>query len=710
MRYLILLFICPALWAQKSTAWEKWRGEDVTWIRVGLKKPEKVISLASAGSILVLDGEKVIQTIKPGGQFRLIAGKGSASTRFWVQIKAAYNEKSLEKSRARVEGLYPNFTFDITNTASRMKALRVGPVSSQKEAEQLRIQMVKEGFKDAFPVKIGSSKFYWVDDNFDKHPLQAGDLAMVRTNPNDPIRYSNTPYRGILRFKLTSGKIRVINELPLETYLLGVVPSELGPRVYPELEALKAQAVAARTYVLKNMRRFSRKGYDICDGPACQAYEGMKNEMALSDEAVRDTEGLVLYYDDKLIDALYTSTSGGHTEDVENVFNGRAEPYLRGKTEYLAKFKSWTLPDRGVKVKYFDKRHEHLTSLALIYGYDSVPNLSGDLDGQTLEKALDAFSWILGKPPTIPPGDMSYRVFWQTVSGLSFFQDAIQYQLNQADVDRLLQAYTVPASLRNFVGLLFRYDLLSGEHLSSLSSEEPVSKVQAFGHLLQLCQALGPEPEWRRYLLEGVSNNKLQVRSGLTPHEIDLAGVQYYFAEKGGDYIFLDEPVLEERDRVYTLKKPFPNKFLKLRQNGRVASVDRFSVFDYWMEKKDLATLEARAKRYITGIKGIRDVKIVKRTKTGRVEEIQFITDAGNFKARGLNIRWSLGIKDNMFNMLPSYQNGKLVHVTFVGRGWGHGVGMSQVGAYGLARMGWTFDDILTYYYTDVELRPYQKP
>jgi len=87
---------------------------------------------------------------------------------------------------------------------------------------------------------------------------------------------------------------------------------------------------------------------------------------------------------------------------------------------------------------------------------------------------------------------------------------------------------------------------------------------------------------------------------------------------------------------------------------------------------------------------------------------LEFGTDQGSVQVDGLNIRWSLGVPDNLFDMLPSYRNGRLVHVTFFGRGWGHGIGMSQVGAFGLARMGWDCDRILTYYYTDVTIKPYK--
>ena len=70
------------------------------------------------------------------------------------------------------------------------------------------------------------------------------------------------------------GTLTVVNVLNLEDYLRGVVPNELSPAVFPQIEALKAQAVAARTYALRNRGQFAGKGYDICATPACQVYRG----------------------------------------------------------------------------------------------------------------------------------------------------------------------------------------------------------------------------------------------------------------------------------------------------------------------------------------------------------------------------------------------------------------------------------------------------
>ena len=121
--------------------------------------------------------------------------------------------------------------------------------------------------------------------------------------------------------------VTVVNRANLEEYLFGVVPRELPPDLFPEIEALKAQALAARTYALTPRDAYLRRGYDLCAGPACQVYGGVAAEHPLSTAAIRQTAGEAIFHDGRLIDALYTASCGGYTENAENVFSNPT-PYL----------------------------------------------------------------------------------------------------------------------------------------------------------------------------------------------------------------------------------------------------------------------------------------------------------------------------------------------------------------------------------------------
>src|SRR5438552_5929822 len=154
--------------------------------------------------------------------------------------------------------------------------------------------------------------------------------AKVRVDPagSSPIEVENRSYRGAIEvFGNSRNTFTVVNELPVEDYLLGVVPNELSPTTFGEIEALKAQAVAARTYAMRNMGQSKNEGYDICATDACQVYMGEGSEHPLSSQAVMDTRGVIATYKDEPINALYSSTCGGRTEDAENIFDEQF-PYL----------------------------------------------------------------------------------------------------------------------------------------------------------------------------------------------------------------------------------------------------------------------------------------------------------------------------------------------------------------------------------------------
>ena len=136
------------------------------------------------------------------------------------------------------------------------------------------------------------------------------------------------PYRGFLGFKIIDGsKLLSINYVDLESYLYGVVPNEISASW--GMESLKAQAVAARTYAVYNINPYSSYGYDLEDNQNSQVYYGYAYEKSSTNKAVDETKGEMLYYNDELIQAFYHSTSGGKTENSENVWSATL-PYAVG--------------------------------------------------------------------------------------------------------------------------------------------------------------------------------------------------------------------------------------------------------------------------------------------------------------------------------------------------------------------------------------------
>lgn len=157
------------------------------------------------------------------------------------------------------------------------------------------------------------------------HFYSLGTSAIVlRPDTEGYVSTKGKWYRGKLMVKMSNGKLVVINDLTLEDYLKGVVPSEMPPSW--EFEALKAQAIAARSFALANLGKQARFGYDLKDNTEDQAYGGASVETNKTNRAVEETAGLVLTYDMKIIPAYYSASAGGMTNT--NAWGGNL-PYLR---------------------------------------------------------------------------------------------------------------------------------------------------------------------------------------------------------------------------------------------------------------------------------------------------------------------------------------------------------------------------------------------
>lgn len=140
------------------------------------------------------------------------------------------------------------------------------------------------------------------------------------------------------------GTYTLVNEVPLETYLRGVVPYEIGNSA--PVASLEAQAILARTYVLRNVRRFEIDGYQLCADTHCQVYYGLNDVSPATDKAIATTRGMVLTYKNQLVDALYSSTTGGVTASFSDVWNGDDRPYLRPVLDAAVNF--WSLSDESL--------------------------------------------------------------------------------------------------------------------------------------------------------------------------------------------------------------------------------------------------------------------------------------------------------------------------------------------------------------------------
>lgn len=137
-------------------------------------------------------------------------------------------------------------------------------------------------------------------------------------------------YGGFQYQRFDGGDMNVVNFVTMDDYIKGVIPYEMNAE-WP-LEALKAQAVAARTYTAAHLNHHESRGFDLCCEVDCQTYRGVNAADINSDRAVDETSGMYMTYEGEYVNAFYFSSDGGATEDCENVFN-EPLPYLRGKQD-----------------------------------------------------------------------------------------------------------------------------------------------------------------------------------------------------------------------------------------------------------------------------------------------------------------------------------------------------------------------------------------
>lgn len=194
--------------------------------------------------------------------------------------------------------------------------------------ESLTAQGHENIYLDVEAIKQSVVAYWQINgQTYSRHELDitsSNNIILVNTGKNLKDQHS---YAGSLRLQPNAyATYTLVNLVPLETYLRGVVPHELG--AWQPQATIQSQAILARTYALRNLRRFQADNYQLCADPHCQVYKGL-DVYPETDRAVTETKNLVLTYEDQLVDAVYYSMSGGVTADFNDLWDGYPRPYLK---------------------------------------------------------------------------------------------------------------------------------------------------------------------------------------------------------------------------------------------------------------------------------------------------------------------------------------------------------------------------------------------
>jgi stage II sporulation protein D len=201
--------------------------------------------------------------------------------------------------------------------------------AQEMETQNMKLKERLGGAYEIHPIYPSEGRIQ-INDNLGK-PLfmfeGVGGFLIARPLDGSFINVDGKRFRGNIEFKRhNGGNITVVNVLPLQDYLYGVVPREVNPAWH--MEVLKAQAVAARNFTMVNLGKHDAYGFDVCSGTDCQAYGGLDSESQPTNIAVDETAGQMIYYQGKPIAAFYHASSGGYTENSENVWS-ISLPYIK---------------------------------------------------------------------------------------------------------------------------------------------------------------------------------------------------------------------------------------------------------------------------------------------------------------------------------------------------------------------------------------------
>ncbi len=534
----------------------------------------------------------------------------------------------------------------------------------------------------------------------------------------NPVRLNGKAYRGKLEVFVNSrGTLTVVNVVPLEEYLLGVVPAELS---LPHLEAQKAQAIAARTYAVANENTYGTKGFDMVPTVWSQVYKGVAIETKMGTQAVRETSGMIATYAGKPIMAYFTSTCGGRTENVENVFDTN-EPYLRGvecSLEGGRHFEPFLI--RTVRAPARLRNEEHvelvrLMSILAVNGFSLTTNHFTD-DWFDEEPTVGEISnWMnqialrFGKPfPNVSKETLKPLELARVVAGFAYTPGAPDTLLSDSDVNYHLSfddAAEVQKERRAELAMLMRDGLFTLHPDLTLKPQKSFRRAD----LLRLIRQIYEKKKWMPSLQSGTTkasvDGKLVVRSGRSDRPMSVRPDVFLFRKFGRDYYPIKEAALVGGETVnYQTDASGSVSYLEIEPTDTPTVAENMSPFTNWTTALSPSAVQARLSRYVRGIGTLYDVNIKRKGYSRRAAEIEIVGSNGVKTLKGGKIRSALRLREQLFVINKRYSGNQVTAYTFTGRGWGHGVGMCQYGAFGLAKMGVKYDEIIKHYYTGVDV------
>ncbi len=554
----------------------------------------------------------------------------------------------------------------------------------------MKVYEIKDGYK---LIANDVDEFFLTGDSLTREKTI---FYIIPSSRQSFLSYKGRDYRGIFILKSSPKGVVLVNLLNLEKYLKSVVPSELSPYSFHELDAHKAQAVAARTYAIKNMGLKDNLGFDLFDTPKHQFYKGINAEHPLSSHAVDSTRGEVVFYNGKMINALYTSSCGGKTEHVENVFQGPALPYLRSTECDFENQKEWTLNSNNTMLPVYVNGRNISVEIATLISLDVLDKAGNSTYYMAEASQEEVLSWARNVRSRIGKPEVKLEFNGEQVDFSSFGDLIITAFDWEENVENLLQE-----AEKDPLAYLIRNDIFPSQN-EMLDLHGPLIRGEVIYCLYKALENFKPVycfGEFKR-----IEQDKIFIQNDGKDKELKFSSETFLMKKQEGGNSFIAQAFLLEGEKIRWIEQDGAVRLLEFSYFPQINVFDRNLAYRSWQVRRSMQQMEQRINQYYPVGKLI-DIIPMLRGESRRVVELSIKGEEGTAVVRGLKIQKVLGLRDTLFVIdREKDDNGNISYFVINGRGWGHGVGLCQIGAYGMAQAGADYKEILKKYYHGIEI------
>ncbi len=689
-------------------------------IKIGLGVNLSDIKItASSGMKIYEVNAKYKMIADDADEVHIKGNKEKLTEKFLLQVFQTKDKEEAELYAEELKTKVDNkiyVTEDRENEIGGFYQVKVGDFLTRGDALSFIKRLNQIGIKESWilceEITEDKAKPHWILVNDElKNLHETTVLYFIPKSKQSYLSYNGRDYRGIFVLKASPKGLVLINILNIENYLKGVVPSELSPYDFRELEAHKAQAVAARTYAIKKLGMNGDLGFDLSDTPLMQFYSGMSAEHPLSTLAVAMTRGEVAKYKGELIDALYTSTCGGMTEDVENVFGGPSFPYLRSTECVYEKQEEWELIGRPRVPPILVEGININSAVARLISLKIIPDQIDPAFFQKEASFEEATSWItnalgwLGKKRKnfrTQPSTLNMAAFVRLVGDAFDWNERVENLLIESEKEFILKDYE---KWNGEDGDKLAYMIQSGIFSSSQKVREPeavLSRGELAYYLSKIIKSYRDLADSGTLINWG--QNHVYVEEEGEVKDLSLSPDIFLLRNNDGECGFAQRVSIMRGDTVRWIANDGEVKLLEVVYPPYSNILDRSSSLHRWQVRKSREKLEKRVNEFYP-IGELHDLIIQKRGQSKRVIELLIKGSETQALVKGFKIRRVLGLKEILFVVDREYDDtGRITHFVFRGKGWGHGVGLCQVGAFGMARAGADYKEILKKYYRGIKI------